>query len=335
MDDNLFHKAKEYFNNRIFQRIDQKILTYMVFVGIATIFWFFNKLGNDFTTTIDYPVRYANMPKNKVLVNELPKNLHLNVNSFGYKLLIYKLSPAPYPVVINLEDYIKQINNPNIKQFQLNTRYAREEINKQMPNDIEVLDILPDTISFQFANILEKKVPVKANVSLDFDQQCMLDGLISFIPDSIIVKGPHTILDTLSGVFIKKQVFSSLNKPLQRNVLIKEIKQVKYDKKRVIMNLPVSKFTQATYNVSIIPTNVPDTLELKTFPRQIQVTGLVSLNDYDKINESDFRVEVDYFEIAKLLGQKLGVKLILFPSKVKSLDYYPQSVEFIIEKSTF
>lgn len=327
-----FEKIKEFLKNKIFNRIDQKILVYLIFVGIATVFWFFNKLGNNFTTTISYPVRYANLPKNKVLVNDLPKNLKLNVNAYGYKLLIYKLSPAPYPVVINIEDYISQINNPNVKQFKLQTRYTREEINEQMPNDIEVLDILPDTISFKFANIVEKKVAVKANVSLSFDQQCMLNGPITFQPDSVVVKGAHTLLDTLSGVYNRYQSFSGLNKPLQRNVALQEIKKLKIDKKRVVMKLPVSKFTETTYSVPIIPVNVPDSLDLKTFPRYVKVSGLVSLNEYDKINAGDFRLEVDYLDIEKLLGQKLGVQLILAPKNIKSIKYYPDNVEFILEK---
>lgn len=332
MKNEFLQKIKQYIVTNIINRIDQKILVYLIFVGIATVFWFFNKLGNNFNATIEYPVRYANLPKNKVLVNELPRNLKLNVNAYGYKLLIYKLSPAPYPVVINLKDYNEQINNPNVKQFKLQTRYTREEINEQMPNDIEVLDILPDTISFQFANIIEKKVAVKPNVKLSFDQQCMLYGEITFQPDSVIAKGPHTILDTLTGATIRFQSFSDLNKPLQRNVALVEIDKVKFDKKRVVMTLPISKFTEFNFEVPITPVHVPDTLDLKTFPRYIKVAGLVALQDYDKINASDFRFEVDYMEIEKLLGQKLGVQLILAPTNVKSINYYPQSVEFILEK---
>lgn len=332
MEKLFFEKIKDFIEIKILSRIDQKILVYLIFVGIATVFWFFNKLGNNFTTTISYPVRYANMPRNKVLVNDLPQNLKLNVNALGYKLLIYKLSPPPYPVVINLEDYLNQINNPNFKQFKLQTRYTREEINEQMPNNIEVLDILPDTISFQFANIIEKKVPIKAHVQLSFDQQCMLNGAITFKPDSVTVKGPHTIIDTLSGIYNKYQSFSGLNKPLQRNVALQEIKKIKIDKKRVVMTLPVSKFTETSFRVPITPVNVPDSLDLKTFPRYVKVSGLVALNDYDKINANDFRFEVDYMDIEKLLGQKLGVKLIVAPSNIKSVNYHPESVEFILEK---
>lgn len=324
---------KESLNKKIFQRIDQKIMVYLIFVGIATVIWFLTELGNDFTTTIDYPVRYANLPKNKVLVQELPKNLQLSVNGYGFTLLRYKVSPAPFPVVIDLNDYATQINNPRVRRFPLLTRYARQTINKQMPNNIEVLDIFPDTIVFEFANVVEKKVAIAPNVKLEFDKQSMLDGKISFTPDSIIVSGPNTLLDTLQYVYNKKQTFTGLNKPLQRNIQLKEIDNLSFSKKRVIINLPVSKFTEAYFEVPIETVNVPDSLVLKTFPRVARLTFLVSLNKYDKIKPDDFRVEANYNDIKELLGQKLPIKLTFSPEPAHSVTYHPENVEFILEKN--
>ncbi len=332
MESKAFHKLKEVLNNKILQRIDRKILTYLVFVGIATVFWFLNELSNDYITTLDYPVRFTNVPKNKILVSDLPKKLKLNVNGYGYTLLGYKLSPAAYPVIINIEEFSNDINNPAVKQFRLQTRYVREAISKQMPNNIEVLDILPDTILFQFASIKSKKVPVKPNVKLEFDEQCMLNGDITFKPDSVLVSGPNTIIDTLSAVFTKHHKFDRLNTPLDKSLLLKKIDKIEFDKKRAVIHLPVSKFTQANFEVAIQARNVPDSLELKTFPRIVKVACLISLNEYDKIKAKDFVLDVDYLDIEKLLGQKLTLNLTFAPANVKMVKYYPKSVEFILDK---
>ena len=139
-----------------------------------------DKIGNDFTITVNYPVRYTNVPKSKVIVNEVPDRLQLTINGYGYTLLKYKLSPAPYPVIINLGDYGNQLNRPGARRFVLLTRNEREKISKQMPNDVEVIDVLPDTILFQFGNLIEKRIAIAPDLTLKFDQQCMLDGKINF-----------------------------------------------------------------------------------------------------------------------------------------------------------
>ncbi len=327
-----FQNIKEFIQKRILPKIDKKILIYLIFVCFSTVFWFLNKLGNEFNSTINYPVRYANLPSNKVLVSELPPKLKLQVTAPGYSLLKYKLSPVPFPVVINLNDYAKQISKESVERFTIHTRQIKSDINQQLGKDIVVLDVLPDTITFHFANVINKKVALAANVNLNFAPQCMLDGNIRFSPDSIVVSGPEFILDTIQYIFTKKHKFKDLNKPIERNISLQEIENLSFAKKKVNMKLPVSKFTEADISTPIYPINVPDSLYLITFPQKAKISYLVSLSNYDKINELDFRLEVDYLEIEKLLGQKLSVNLKHSTDKASSISFTPTIVEYIIEK---
>lgn len=328
-----YQNIKELFQKKIFPRIDKKIIIYLIFVAFSTIFWFLNKLSNEFNSTINYPVKYTNLPSNKALVTELPPKLKLQVTAPGYSLLKYKLSPVPFPVVINLNDYASQISRENVEKFTIHTRLIKSDINRQLGKDINILDVLPDTINFHFNNVINKKVALAANVTLNFAPQCMLDGDISFKPDSIVVSGPEYILDTLQKVYTKKQKFKGLNRPIERNVSLIEIDNLSFAKKKVNMLLPVSKFTEADILVPIIPVNVPDSLHLITFPQKAKISYLVSLANYDKINELDFRLEVDFFEIKKLLGQKLSVNLKYQTDNVSSVSFTPTIVEYIIENN--
>jgi len=329
---NVIIKIKDFIINKIAKRIDHKILVYLVFVAISTVFWFLNKLNDDYSSTIHYPVRYAHLPKNKFLVNKPPEYLNLNVSAYGYTLLRYKLNPAIFPVVINVDEFGKDINKKGGSQLVLQTRYIREAINKQLSDDVNIIDILPDVITLKFADIITKKVAVKPNVELDFDKECMLDGNITFSPDSIEITGADIILDTLTAVYTKFHRFKKLYKPLKRNIALQSIENVKFSKHKVIINLPVSKFTQESFDVVIRPVNVPDTLELITFPRIVKVSCMLSLNNYKKMRSKDFILEVDYNDIKKLLGQKLPVKLTFAPYNVKNVTYYPENVEFILNK---
>ncbi len=326
-----YQNIKELINKRFLSKIDRKILIYLIFVAFSTVFWFLNKLGNEFNSTINYPVRYANLPSNKALVSELPQKLKLQVIAPGYSLLKYKLSPVPFPVVINLNDYAKQISGENVEKFTIHTRQIKSDINQQLGKDINLLDVLPDTITFHFDNVINKKIALAPNVTLKFAPQCMLDGEISFIPDSVVVSGPEFILDTLKCIYTKKQKFKGLNKPIERNVSLREIDNLSFANKKVNMKLPVSKFTEANILIPIIPINVPDSLLLITFPHKAKVSYLVSLANYDKINELNFRLEVDYLEIKKLLGQKLSVNLKHNTDNVSSVSFTPTIVEYIIE----
>jgi len=332
LESNVDNKFRTILKNPGFKRIDRKIMLYLVFVAISTAFWFLYEFSNDYTTTVNYPVRFTNLPQNKALVCELPEELTLNVNAYGFTLLRYKLNPSPFPLIINMEEYGSNVSSPNIKQFKLLTRYVRETISKQMPDDIEILDISPDTIIFQFATIVSKKIPIKPHIKLDFDEECMLNGEVLFTPDSVLVKGPSIILDTLTAVYCKFEEFDGLKETMELKVELSEINNLVFDVKKAVMQLPVSKFTQATFEVPIQSKNLPDSLDLKTFPRIAKITCLIALNEYDKVGANDFVALVDYADVINLLGNKLHVQLELVPVNVKSVTCFPESVEFILDK---
>lgn len=201
-----------------------------------------------------------------------------------------------------------------------------------MPSNIEVLDILPDTIAFKFVDIIQKKVPIIPIARIEFDNQCMLEGVVTSTPDSIMVTGPTIILDTLSGIFTKRERFKKLSKTQSKSANLVEIKDIEFNKKKVEITVPVAKYTQAKTAITIVPMNVPDSLKLITFPSTTEISYMISLSKFDKVKASDFRVEVDYYDIKNLLGNKLPLKIKVTPNHIQSASQYPTHVEFVLEK---
>jgi len=324
---------KRFFSYKFYSKANQKILTYIVFVAIASIFWFLNKLGSEFTTIIDFPVEYVNLPENKALVNELPQSLHLSVNSFGFDILRYKLSPEPYPLVIDVASFSKNIKSQRVRDFKLPTRYLKESINKQLASELNVLEIMPDTLVFQFSQTVDKRVPIKPNFKLTFANQCLIDGEIQFIPKTVVVTGPSSILDTLQFIYTEAQEFDNMDKPLEQSVDLQEDSKLKLNKRTVVAVIPVAKFTEVSFDVPVIAVNVPDSLRLITFPGITKLSCLVSFNQYNLVQPGDFLVQVDYLEIDNQIGAKLPLELGLAPTGAKNIVFTPQSVEYILERN--
>jgi len=328
-----FPALKKISNSQLFNRIDRKIITYLIFVIIATIFWFINKVGNEFSTTIDYPVTYVNLPSKKVLVSDLPESLHLSINAYGYDILRYKLSTKPYPIIIDAQKFGVDLNKPKVKQFRLATRYLRENINSQISSEIKVVDIMPDTIYFQFSHLATKKVPIHSDLKLEFEKERMLNGAIAFKPDCISVSGPNSILDTLQYVTTKQQIIKGFNESMQKNVELQEINNLQFDRNQVVAIIPVSKLTEVLFELPIVPINVPDSLKLITFPGTIKLSCSVPFDKYTLTHASDFLVQVDFNDIKKQLGLKLPLILSNSPSQAINISFSPQSVEFILERN--
>ncbi|NOU58952.1 CdaR family protein [Marinifilum caeruleilacunae] len=325
-------KLKGYFNKEKITS-NKKLLVYLFFVGLSTIFWFLNALSKEYTTNINYPVYYMNLPEDKVLTNELPKKLSLRVKANGLYLLRYKLSTAFLSNPFDVNKYTNnRITGSSLNSYNLLTSSITARVEKELSTGIQLESISPDTIRFQFSPILEKKVPVELNLKLNYEQQFMQGGIILPEFDSVLVKGPQSLLDS---VFIAKTELlelSGLKKTTEKEIDFNKIKGISFSPKKVKVNIPVERFTEANKNVPIKVDNLPDSVLLRLFPGDVKLSYFVGMNKYENITEDHFDLRVDYLEATQGDGNKLKVELKRSPDFVSNVRFYPQTVTFLIEK---
>ena len=172
----------------------------MFFVFLAATFWFIRSLGEEYESSIDYPVRYINFPENKVLVGEVPYKLHLTVRAKGFSIFRSKLNLDLVPLRFNVSSF--SLNSKGVDNFFVVTETVKDVLSAEL-KDMTILDIKPDTLFFKLTGIAVKKVPVKPVLALHnkfFQQQFMLNGKIELNPDSIIISGPAIMVDSINHV---------------------------------------------------------------------------------------------------------------------------------------
>ncbi|MFA9371862.1 MAG: hypothetical protein ACERIH_09145 [Labilibaculum antarcticum] len=306
---------------------------YVFFVGIATIFWFLNALGKEYTTTVNYPVRYTNLPQNKVLTNKLPENFALKVNAYGFDLLRYKLSSAFLSNPFDVGFYTNnRLENSSLRSYSLTTSQIVNLFEKDLSSSINLISILPDTIMFEFSPIVEKKVPIKSMVSISFAQQYMLDEAISLEIDSMVLKGPSSKLDSVYFIETERLVLKDLNKTAKRNVSLKQIKGIEFSQRKIEITVPVEQFTEEKMNVPVKVSNLPDSLLLRLFPGDVKVSYFVGFKKHDKVSADLFDIRVDYNQTSEEGSNKLKIRLLSNPGFVTNVRFHPQEVTYLIEK---
>lgn len=329
---NDLEKIKAFFNTEKIAS-NKKLLVYVFFVGIATIFWFLNALGKEYITTVIYPVRYINLPQNKVLTNKLPEQLSLKVSAYGFDLIRYKLSTAFLSNPFDVGFYTNnRIENSSSQKYSLVTSQIVNRFERDLSSSIQLLNISPDTIWFEFSPILEKKIAVHANVSSTFEQQYKLDGAIYLDVDSILIKGPSSMLDSIDFIETNELVLTDLNKTVTKNVSLKKIEGVEFSQQKIEVTVPVDQFTEAKMIVPIKVSNLPDSLLLRMFPGDVKISYLVGFKKHDKVSVELFDIRVNYNHTSDEGSNKLLIKLISSPSFVANVRFSPQEVTYLIEK---
>lgn len=311
---------------------ERKLAIYLICVGIASIFWLLNALEKEYTIELSFPVRYTNLPKNKILVNDPPNHFTLDIQSYGFTLLRYKLSVAFTPLVFNINDFGgKMMEDSTRCNYAIASRQFRNRIADQLSNELSITSIQPDTIYFQFDQIVIQKKKVVPDINLQLKKQHYLSGEIKVKPDSISVHGPKLILDTLKSVHTVSQLYKDLDHLVQRNVPLKSIKKIDYNPKRVVVHIPVEEYTEKELSVPITITNLPDNVHVNLFPSHIKLSFLIGLSRFSEIIPADFRASVSYDDIKNKVDY-LPVTLDKIPPHLKSVDFSPGKIEYLIEK---
>jgi len=269
-----------------------------------------------------------------ILASDLPSKISLKVESHGYTLLKYKMSSTLLPISLDIKSQSHRRSSNDLYSIHyILTKYVKSDIEKQMPTtEIKVIDIMPDSLVFKLTNLVQKKVPVKVDVEYDLERQFMISDTIFTIPDSVSITGAANLVDTINYVMTKDVKLDKLSKTTKRNTGLKNIKGIDIKRNRVVLVIPVEQFTEHKVKVPIMPKNVPDTMELKLFPKEVELKFLVGLSNFDYVKPNQFIVTVDYNDVDSLIGNKIKVTTEITPTFINQVRNSHPSVEFLIER---
>lgn len=310
----------------------RRFITFLFFVFLATAFWFIRALGEQYESRIDYPVRYINFPENKVLVGELPYKLNLTVRAKGFSILRSKLNLDLIPLRFNINSF--SLNSKGVDDFFVVTSTVKEVLSAEL-KDMTILDIKPDTLFFKLTGIGVKKVPVIPILAMHdrfFQQQFMLNGRIQLDPDSIIISGPALLVDSIKHVNTEPLRYTNLSDTLKDEFNLKIIDQISFSQQKVRAVIPVDRFTEVEDRLTVVPVNVPDSLNLIAIPGQITVTYRISLSNYDLVVHNPITPHIDYNDIKLNNLSRLSLFLTDTPEFINGLRFSPKVTEFLITR---
>lgn len=193
----------------------------------ATVFWFFNALNKNYTTSISFPLAFDYDREHYVSIRPLPGSVRINVTGIGWNLFRRSAGLKVPPLVIPLErpaDVKKIVGSTmpaffanQLADFQINfvitdTLHVAIEPKKKRTLGLTVdvpapffkgdygrvseIRITPDSISLEGPLALINELPdplriqiPQRNIDEDFDE--VLD--VRFLNDELIQRDPQTV----------------------------------------------------------------------------------------------------------------------------------------------
>lgn len=314
-------------------KVNKNAISFTFFLLLSLVFWFLNALGKEYTTEIEYPVRFTNLPDNQAFIGKVPTKAKLKVSGLGFTLLQYKYSYYLLPFLIDLQAYKPiHLKGGGEHDFFIRSQELAAQFANHLGSELKLNSIMPDTLFLSLDHLERKKIPVLLHSKVTCKRQFMQVNRPIAIPDSIEIFGPRSVLDTLLYVKTKHVDFPNVSSSFSQEINLEPNNNVKYSKNTVKVFISVEKFTEAKIRLPIRIMNAPNTGKLMIFPNDITLYFIVSLNDYLNIkNKKDrFRAVVDYNDRSKTLP-RMKVRITQFPASVRISRQNPLYVSYIIQ----
>ncbi len=288
----------------------------------SVILWVSISLSNDFYATFEFPVKLIDFPDGYTTGSLSQQKISVKIKGKGWKLIGVELSSNDNYVIPVGKKYGKR--SINLYNFLAE--------NQWLTSDNEVINISPDTLSFFVEKISYKKLPIKPELNLNFKGGYGLASKIIVNPESVVVYGPTSYLNSLDYISTETIDYENLNSKKTGIIPLKSIYGMKYEHKNVSVTLDIQKIVDKNIdNILVKVIDVPKDRNVLLLPNRIGIGVRGGIDVLGKLDTSQVNAFVSYREV--VLDTLGSVEPhIELPENIDLLFTKPERLRYIIKK---
>ncbi len=294
---------------------------------MASLFWVLTKISKEFAAPITTGIQYINVPETLSIKDANVDELSFNLFTNGYNFLGYKLKP---PVLsIDVSKYISD----NKSTITITSEQLLKEINLQFPSISSANTLNIDVLTLTVDPIVRKKIPVVIKNNASYKKGFRRIGPIVVKPDSIFVSGPQINVKTIDSIVTEVLVVDLLDSDISKKVKVirPKVKGVTLSNETVSVFWKVKEVAQKEFEIPIDLINKPTGEIIKMIPNKVKIRVDVTLDNFNEIKASDFKIICDYNE-RNLDENFMIAHLQKNTEKVEHIELTTQKIDFLTFK---
>ncbi|MDI6780280.1 MAG: hypothetical protein QME25_08885 [Bacteroidota bacterium] len=288
------------------------------------LMWLSINMTQEYTVVLQVPVILKNFSDKISLKSPVPKTLTLKIKGIGWHLTSLYISG-------NIQ-FVVDVSKINANQ----TIHTNNSVNEnfKLPSSINILDVHPDSLVISIEEFSKKKVKIIPQIVMSFRESYGQIGEAILIPDSVIIGGARSVVDTLKYWMTEQIIISDLREPVNLDLKLEEPPEyiLKLFQNKINYKIDIQPFAEK----SIIGLNVevnylPINKEVVFIPTKMDIIIRGSIEKLKEISSADFRAYVDF---PNLVSNTLGniQPEINVPDGIKIVRRNPEKFQYVIRK---
>ena len=297
---------------------------FLFFVFISFFFWISTKLSNTYTLEQSFSINWNDIPEG-IIISDKEYKLNTSIKASGIEVMFYRL------FLNELNISLKEAKFSLTKGI-VDTERQHFFVEKQLFNNTILNQISPVSLEFEYSNLDKKIVPIIPKIKFSLRPGFLLDKPLLSIPDSILISGPKTLLDSISNIETQFFSYNDIFEPSSYMVKLKKISKIQMPIDEVKINLSVSRYSEKEFILPIEILNLPRNKRVKLFPPKAKVKVTLPISIISTVKDSDFSLVVDYNEIMYDKARELKLSINKQPPAIKQIILEPKKVNFLIRR---
>ena len=299
-------------------------LVYLLFLGITFFFWWSQTMSQDSQTVLKVPLAVTGVPDDVRIVSAPVEQLIVSLSGKGTDLSRSGRRLGKHVIHVSHDAFSHRLGHASMP-----TQRLRDSIAMLLPPSVVIRQIEPDSLVYQYAGQRTMMLPVEFAGDVESQDQFFLER-IAFSPDSISVRvlasdtADHHVIADVQSVTLSADTLIS-------TVPVRPVPGALIGADRVQMTVVAQQYTEKSLDVPVTGINFPHNITLKSFPSKVTVSVWVKMSEYDRMNAHDFKVVVDYNEIAGRNSSKAALRILTQPANVRNVRLQTRVVDYLME----
>lgn len=301
------------------------VVTFLFFFLLAFFMWYMYSIGTQREISRKIPIKYVGIPEDIQLNKPLPEKLGFVIKDEGKIIWSYKKSLFD-TLTIDLSETFEQN-----KTLELKFEEQFQKILAHLSPTTKIVELAPNYFTTPYIRLYSKSVPVVLSNAVKMAPQHVMYDTISIQPKRVTILGNAEAIDTISYLYIEP-ILGEFDKT--KTIIANIIKPdgVELNRTTVNVTIPAEMCTEKEVIVPISLENVPEDINIKTFPSEVKIRFSVSLSHYNSITEETFKVIFNYDDLNLQNNPTTNALQLDYTSGyIFNIRLNPSEVEYVIE----
>ena len=266
----------------------ERAIVFLTSYILALALWFMVNISKDYSFSINMPIEAVGLPANQALSQNLPEEVAVSVN--GDWVNITAIFNTPPTITLDVSEE---------RDFEL-----FNEVRNQMNNypGIRIDKVQPSLVSVSLEDQVRKKVPIRLDTDITFQDRYDMVGEPLISPDSVMITGAASQVDVIEEWVVQdlltiENARTDINETLS---LASSNPLVVLSESEVTYSAKVSEFTEGEAIALVRTVGLPRGRSINYFPSSITIKYDIPIEEFadaESRSNSIFEVYVDYQKI--------------------------------------